>query len=273
VTFSTIPTPSPGSSECAPYYQNDLTAVAEVSANDVWAVGFYCGSGNTQPTLTEHWDGSQWTQVASPNPSSYSALYGVVAFATDNVWAVGQDYGTPLPSTLIEHWNGNGWSIVGSPNPPGRTAYLAAVAGSSPTDIWAVGYSGSAAGTIPLVEHYDGRDKNGQTGLTEHWDGTEWRLVSGPVAGPAETQFYAVAANSSHDVWAFGSTWNNSFDMVPLIEHWTGGAWQIVTSPDPGKAGEFFGATSIQGHLWGVGDCGLQAGGYVSDPLTLVIKR
>src|SRR5579859_1175526 len=60
--WTVVPTPSPGSnSECAPLYQNDLTAVAEVSSNDAWAVGQYCEPTRNGEaailTLAEHWDG------------------------------------------------------------------------------------------------------------------------------------------------------------------------------------------------------------------------
>src|SRR5438105_15851468 len=48
---------------------NELTGVAAVTSRDVWAVGYYRTSGY-QPhgqTVIEHWDGSQWNRVPSPD--------------------------------------------------------------------------------------------------------------------------------------------------------------------------------------------------------------
>src|SRR5207249_2051684 len=84
----------------SPYNQGaTFRAVAVVAANDIWAVG--AGGG----TLTEHWDGSSWTRVPSPNPGpGNNELYAVAAVATNDIWAVGSSYGG-LRQTLIEHWN------------------------------------------------------------------------------------------------------------------------------------------------------------------------
>jgi len=41
-------------------------------------------------TFTEHWDGTAWTVVPSPNPSpEYDYLVGAAGFAGGDVWAVG----------------------------------------------------------------------------------------------------------------------------------------------------------------------------------------
>ena len=59
-------------------------------------------------TLVEHWNGSAWSVVPSPNVGgSYdNALYGVAAVSANDVWAVGHD-GDPITGqTLVEHWNG-----------------------------------------------------------------------------------------------------------------------------------------------------------------------
>jgi len=78
-----------------------------VAPNDVWSVGFGADAisgGNL--TLTEHWDGTNWLVVSSPNAGSSSRLRGVAAVAADDVWAV-ESYstnGSGSPQTLIEHY-------------------------------------------------------------------------------------------------------------------------------------------------------------------------
>src|SRR5579864_7246367 len=40
-----------------------LTAVAAVSAKNIWAVGYFFTSNGAPQTLTEHWNGAQWSIV------------------------------------------------------------------------------------------------------------------------------------------------------------------------------------------------------------------
>src|SRR5215472_8050367 len=103
-TWSVVSSPNPGPSD------NALGAVAAVSSRDVWAVGEYLrtGASSITQTLTEHWDGSRWTYIPSPNFGSLgNTLYGVSASSSNDVWAVGfytdSHY---LSHVLTEHWNG-----------------------------------------------------------------------------------------------------------------------------------------------------------------------
>ena len=72
--------------------ENELYAVTVISPGDIWAVGAYMGTGRYL-TLTEHWNGAQWSIVPSPNSSHgyNNFLRGVTAAASNDVWAVG-DY-------------------------------------------------------------------------------------------------------------------------------------------------------------------------------------
>ncbi|MFZ0799121.1 MAG: hypothetical protein WCA13_11475 [Terriglobales bacterium] len=248
-SWTIVPTPSPGVTQCASLWQNNLNGVAAVSTNDVWVVGFICGAGqpgnNPFLTLTEHWDGSQWSVVTSPNPSNYSSLYGVAALSTNNVWAVGQNYGASEPETLVEHWDGTSWSVIPSPNPSGRTAYLDAVAAVSPTNIWAVGYSGSCCPSPNL------------TPLIEHYDGNTWNIVSSPFnANSPFNQLNAVMAVAADNIWAVGYQNEDSKGQSgqALIEHWNGAAWSLVNSPLPGAPTYLYGiAAESSKNVWAVG--------------------
>src|SRR5436189_289900 len=69
-----------------------LAAVAALSSNDVWAVGNYKVFNQYQwDTLIEHWDGTKWSIVSSPNVpgADKNFLYAVAALSPSNVWAVG----------------------------------------------------------------------------------------------------------------------------------------------------------------------------------------
>ncbi len=125
---------------------NQLLGVAPVSASDIWSVGNYNAGPYTMSlrTLAEHWNGSSWSIVSTPNAATgsgdYDSLQGVATVSTSNVWAVGYsgNVNAAADQTLIEHWNGSAWSTVSSPNPY-ETQDLYGVAAVSESSIWAVG--------------------------------------------------------------------------------------------------------------------------------------
>ena len=63
-------------------------------------------------TVIGHWDGSSWTQVASPNAGRDDFLDGVSATSAIDAWAVGAYYGhARVERDLFEHWDGTGWTV------------------------------------------------------------------------------------------------------------------------------------------------------------------
>ena len=155
--WTQVPSPSPG----GPGRHNVLSGVAAVSATDAWAVGQYFNRTLFQyQTLVEHWNGTAWAQVPSPNPAPArfaNRLLSVAATSASNVWVVG-DYissglGHPILS-LVEHWNGTAWTQVPSPSPSGDNV-LDGVAATSASDVWAVGFYSPSGPTLQaLAFHY-----------------------------------------------------------------------------------------------------------------------
>jgi hypothetical protein len=223
-------------------------SVSTLALTDTWAVGTYTRpSDRTGHSLTEHWDGQQWTVVPSPDADPrFNLLEGVTAIAADDVWAVGY-YRRPNgpEQALIEHWDGAAWSLVPSPPVFTDTNILRSVAAVAPDDIWAVGYYCCVQGwTRPLIEH---------------WDGSTWSVIPSPTAGPKNTEFWDVTVFSAHDIWAVGGFTDSTGDMFPLSEHWDGTAWQIVPSPPPynpyGNYDTYFRGIAGSGpnDIWAVG--------------------
>jgi len=104
-----VPSPNGGST-------NTLRGVSALASNDVWAVG-YTYTGGTYRALIEHWNGSAWVVVLSPNVGGLSdQLYGVSALASNDVWAVGNYYNNNGEQPLIEHWTGSAWAVVPTVN-------------------------------------------------------------------------------------------------------------------------------------------------------------
>ena len=59
----------------------------------------------------EHWNGTAWSVVPSPNVGPVLTLsHGVAAVSANDVWAVGSYDVTD--KALVEHWDGTAWSVV-----------------------------------------------------------------------------------------------------------------------------------------------------------------
>jgi hypothetical protein len=133
---------------------NKLNAVLALAPNDVWAVGFSTPVAPPKRaatlTLIEHFDGTSWAVVPSPNVGPNSAnqsnrLLGLTANSANDIWAFGSYFvadGSGRQMTLLLHWNGTSGTIASSPNPtkgefPGDLLW-AGVA-PSPGNVWILG--------------------------------------------------------------------------------------------------------------------------------------
>ena len=250
--WSKVKSPNPGSSF------SQLYGVSAVSGSDAWAVGSYDTSdGGVTKTLVLHWDGTAWSKVKSPNPSSvsYNSLDGVSARSGSDAWAVG-DYGTSdggRSGTLILHWDGTAWTKVNSPSPGSGLNGLTGVSAVSGGDAWAVGNSSSYDNPYVIDT------------LILHWDGTAWTKVSSPSPSSVSYNYLkAVSARSGSDAWAVG--YYNATEIGPintLIVHWNGTAWTKVKSPNPScpddinSYNDLYGVSARTGSdAWAVGDYG-----------------
>ncbi|HJT55060.1 MAG TPA: hypothetical protein VJ761_01090 [Ktedonobacteraceae bacterium] len=232
-SWSVIPSPD------GPSGNSLLNGIAVISSHDIWAVGEDFPSGSEQ-TLTEHWNGSQWTVVPSPNNQSIDTLSGVAAVSTNDVWAVGSAFNGHY-ETLIEHWDGSQWSVVSSPNPGSLTDSLQGIVALSANDVWAVGaYQNSSSSPLQA--------------LTEHWNGSQWSVVSSPNTGN-DYLLSGVAAISTKDVWAVGAYFSsNGGPLLTFIEHWDGSQWSIVSSPTRQSCDQLYSVTAISTNdAWAVG--------------------
>jgi hypothetical protein len=218
-TWSIVPSPN-----VDPQGINNLQGVAVVGPNDVWAVGYY-GSTPTYQTLTEHWDGTSWSVVPSPNiDTGNNMLYAVAGTAPDDVWAVGTHLQTNinLYRNTFLHWTGSGWtSFVSAPNYGNN--YLYGVFMLSQSNAWAVG---------------------GEEDMAEHWNGTQWIASGGVLLG----DIYGVTATAQNDAWAVGTYSEPGYST---IYHYGGSVWL----PFPNNTGTHLRAISTlwREDIWTVG--------------------
>lgn len=207
-----------------------LTALAALSANDVWAAG-------SRPTTTGarafivHWTGRRWHLVSSSDAGPDSALRAMAAVSAHDVWAAGDVQGR---HTLVEHWDGRVWRIVPTPRLSGLDVRLSGMVALAATNIWAVGAMGSAS---------DGSRR----GLVEHWNGTRWQIVPSPQPGVVDDALARVGASSATNVWAVGSAEGNDYQNMPFVERWTGTAWRVMPRPSLPAAPNGLAAVAVLG--------------------------
>jgi hypothetical protein len=260
-----------------------------LSPASVWAVGSRNISNGAHRSLTEHWNGTAWSTVTSPDEGMKDALLSDAIIAADDMWAVGNFNKANLVQPLIEHWNGAMWSKVPSPSSP-NYATLLEVAAVSTRDVWAVGWFQGAKHFHPLIEHWNGvlwstvpapvvpnsdnyltdvavAGKNDiwavgftvdlaghDRTLTLHWNGNAWSIV--PSAdGPSDTLLSGVAVALNNSVWATGQLVGNDGIVHTLAELWNGTAWTIVPTPDANNIGNVLSSVSSTGasDVWAVG--------------------
>jgi len=61
-----------------------------------------------------------------------------------------------------------------------------------------------------------------------------WHVIASPSMNVDGNELLSVSALNDHDAWAVGESSDNfSGDYFPLVEHWNGTAWSLVTVPEP----------------------------------------
>jgi len=230
-----------------------LNGVLAFASDNVFAVGYHPASNGAVKTLIEHWDGTSWKVMASPNANQTgNYLWSLSGTSPTDIWAVGDRVAPNLPvNTLVEHFDGSKWTIVPSPNPVSigdlSANVLSSVQAVSPTDVTAVGFirDSAAQRTVTLIEH---------------WDGTRWKVVPSPNQGLAAGDLNilnAVTEVSATDLYAAGYFENagTGGQHRTMVQHFDGVSWKIISSPAPALAQQLHGAFAVPGspNVWTVG--------------------
>jgi hypothetical protein len=250
-----------------------LNAIACVGPADCWAVGDVgpIDSSRFQP-LIEHYSGTGWSVVPSPDPGSGGDLTAVSCPTATECWAVGTSggegdggSGESWTSPLIEHYEGDTWTVATTPGI--GAGGLTGVACSNSNGCWAVGHSGWGSGAQPLVEH--GVERS-------------WSVVGSPsLSGPDGAVLSSVACTAPGACWAVGElpptvqrggslggpTSGPTEVLPPVIEGNAGGGWSVVVSPQiPGGSGSLTAVTCVASRCWAIGST--LTGGFVAESTT-----
>jgi hypothetical protein len=184
---------------------------------DVWAV-----SQSADMPLIEHWDGTRWNVVSLSSSIQVGALHAVTALSPNDIWAIGVAGTVPL----IEHWDGLQWHPVSTP----KISLDIHTQGLSTTLSGATGYSisASSAHDIWAVDTWAGQSML-------HWNGQHWSVSANPPLQSTIGGIQAVLALTPNDAWAVGGyPSTGSVAALPIIEHWDGQHWNIVSLTQAG---------------------------------------
>jgi len=209
----------------------ELFGVTAISPTDVWAVG---GLGNGRGgQLIEHFNGTSWSVVASPDAGDDGTLVSISAANANDIFAVGSVGKGEHPSAAALQFNGTTWSAVA--NGPTGTHSVDAI---SATDVWAVGGAGGSTGAAVW-----------------NFDGTTWTEVA-----TVDGQLTAVSGSLSNDVYVVGEG--------DLVEQWNGTSFNVVSAT--GTAGFNGVATLSNGTAIAVGGNGIETNATTAAPAVSV---
>jgi hypothetical protein len=207
--WTTEPTNAPS----GPGISGRLIGVTATSATDAWAVGSMRHADGTNGNFIEHWDGSSWEPV--PSPDAFPAgdvLTGVSAASAGSALAVGINGEGGNDQTIGERLDGSSWTVA--PTPGLSAVFRMPVAATSASNAWAAGSTFSGGVDQATIKR---------------WSGSAWTLAPSPALAFSSALF-GVAATSGSDAWAVGEA-GTGHGSGTLIEHWDGSAWQLVPSP------------------------------------------
>jgi hypothetical protein len=197
-----------------------LDGLAAISPSDIWALGHHGtapGGASQAVDVFEHWDGSRWRLVPSPQlgtSSGTGAMQDLSADSKGHVWAVGGrlsgfgEVGRPAGAS-VERWLGGRWTPAVA---PGGAIPLTMVSALDARHDWAVaGGSFTTAGTYGIGSP-----------VLDLWDGTAWTTFRSFAASTTVTDL-AVAPPDS--LWVVGR--RHRADL-PFIDLWDGHRWRTI---------------------------------------------
>lgn len=176
------------------------------SATDVYAIGAPASVDISHPPAILHYDGSRWSPVSGPAyapAASFISYRGIWGSDAHNLFLSGSLYRSTPPTGLLLHYDGTRWLEM-SPPGIGDNPRFTDLAGTSATDVWAVG-------SRQLCD-----DCNYSHAIVAHYDGHQWKEVL-VVTG----WFYGVWATAPNDVWVVGI----NDESIADVRHFDGNSW------------------------------------------------
>jgi hypothetical protein len=209
---------------------SELLDVSCAAAASCFAVGDYTvGSGASRP-LSEHWNGSRWRLLTTPEPAgTASAVLDGISCRAARCLAVGFAQNSPDPfqaAGLAQEWTGHGWRILAFPDPGGAAL----------VDVQDV----SCPPRAPCLAagFWEGAGQQPRS-LAERWRAGRWQLLKPPPAEPPGVLLNGVSCPAAARCVAVGTRLTGTrAGQVLTGQAWNGSRWRTMrfAAPPPATA-------------------------------------
>ncbi len=201
-----------------------------------------------------------WSIVSTPAIFGTQVVLDAVAVVSPGQTFAAGYVQTQVPGavewrTLVERWDGAQWQRMNTPNRETAPAqnFLRGIAGTSATDVWAVGSTAAAVGQLRSVPY------------AIHYDGSVWKEASVPdPSGGTGASISAITMVSPSNVWAVGTSY--PLNARPAVYHFDGSSWSAERLPVPDGCSsqnftELMAVTATaSGEIYAGGNCPTAAG-------------
>ena len=170
------------------------------------AFGGWIGSSGT---ITESWNGTNWTEVNDLNLGRHGGIGGAGADNTSALAFGGFNSPPPTRVTVTETWNGTNWTEV--------------------NDLGTARSNLGGNGTQTSALAYGGDDGINSVSNTESWNGTNWTEVNDLNTGRHSLE----GAGTQTSTLAFGG--NPAATNGAFTESWNGTSWTEVNDLNTGR--------------------------------------
>jgi hypothetical protein len=227
-----------------------VNAITFDSKGNVYAGGMFTTAGGNTVNCVAKWDGTSWSALGTGMGVTYPQVYALAVDSSDNLYA-GGDFTTAGGTTVnyIAKWDGTSWSALGS----GMDNTVTAIVFDSSGNLYAGGLFYKAGGTVvKYIAKWDGAswsvlgkgmDSNiyslaidssdnlyaggnfttaGDTAANyiAMWNGISWSALGAGLGGTTYPYVFALAIDSSDNLYAGGSFVNAGGVTVNSIARW-----------------------------------------------------
>jgi hypothetical protein len=201
------------------YSGPNVAAVAFDAIGNVYAGGAFSTAGGAAANNIAKWDGAAWSALGSGMGGSYPSYVNCLAIdSSGNLYAGGSfTRAGGAAANSIAKWDGSAWSALGS----GTDGNVYALAFDRAGNLYAGGAFSTAGGLAA-------------TNIAK-WNGSAWSALGpgiglGAGIGISPGEVFALAVDSSGNLYAGGYFTNAGSLSVNSIAKWNGSSWSALGS-------------------------------------------
>lgn len=192
-----------------------VSALAVDGNGNVYAGGRFSAAGTVEANHIAKWDGNSWSALGPGLGNGADDSVRALAVIGNDLYAGGTfTMAGELTVNHIAKWDGDHWSALAGGVAGPVTAMAADANGNLYVAVnfaWAGGIAGAVA----------------------RWDGSQWFNLAARGGWPMNGGIYAVAIDSSGNVYAGGTFTEVEGSSIQQIARWDGSRWSVLGDGSP----------------------------------------